>query len=206
MPKYREESWLRERYIDERKSTREIAEEADVSAPTIQKWLKKNDIPIRHGSEAIKTQWEGNTERKQRQAEHMKDIRQPWWEMDDGTRERVKSRLSEWWSENNPMEGRTGEENPAWNGGKEYYYGPNWAEQASKARERDNHKCVVCGAEKDEGKPALHVHHIRRIGWFKDEYDSPEWYQKGNDLGNLVTLCGSCHPEWEGIPVRPDTR
>lgn len=67
--KFENRQWLQEKYTDERKTTREIAELCDVTAPTIQKWLKKHDISIRHGSEAIKTQWEDNEERRKRQAE-----------------------------------------------------------------------------------------------------------------------------------------
>jgi 5-methylcytosine-specific restriction endonuclease McrA len=47
------------------------------------------------------------------------------------------------------------------------------------ALKRDGYKCVKCGATEN-----LHVHHI--IALSKDGT---------NDLGNLVTLCPSCHAE-----------
>ena len=45
-------------------------------------------------------------------------------------------------------------------------------------RERDNHKCQICGEK--QGKRKLDVHHI--------DYD-----KENLDLNNLITLCRSCH-------------
>jgi hypothetical protein len=55
-----------------------------------------------------------------------------------------------------------------WNG--------NW----SKALERDNFKCVICGNEKSR----MALHHLDGSG---------ETEVKNHDLDNLMTLCGSCH-------------
>lgn len=190
--KYRQEEWLRERYIEERKTTREIADICDVTAPTIQNWLHKHDIEVRHGSEAIKTQWEGNQERRKQAAEIMKEHRQPWWEMDEETQQRVRERFSEWWSENNPMEGKTKEQNPAWKGGgNRKYYGPNWEEQREKALERDDHACHKCGSEED-----LVVHHHVPIRHWRNNDDRD--IEDANQLWNLVTLCETCHGKVEG--------
>jgi 5-methylcytosine-specific restriction endonuclease McrA len=90
-----------------------------------------------------------------------------------------------------------GEDNPVWRGGWEHYYGPNWDEQRQKAIERDDHRCQDCGKHADEMNRSPDVHHKTRLGWFKEEYDRPEWWEKANELGNLVTLCQSCHKERE---------
>lgn len=94
------------------------------------------------------------------------------------------------------------EGNPRWEGG-EYrnYYGPNWDAKRAKAKQRDNHRCQLCGVSNEEA--TLSVHHNTKIRVFKREFDAPEWWQRGNALNNLVTLCLSCHGLWEGIPVRP---
>lgn len=86
-----------------------------------------------------------------------------------------------------------GENNPVWRGGRVDYYGPNWEEQREKALDRDNHTCQQCGTPADDMSRSPDVHHKKRLGWFKEEYDSPEWYERGNRLDNLVTLCPSCH-------------
>ena len=56
---------LQRMYQEEKKSYREIMKYYNVnSARAVKKWLEYYDIPIRHGNEAIKAQWEGNDERR----------------------------------------------------------------------------------------------------------------------------------------------
>lgn len=100
----------------------------------------------------------------------------------------------------------TGEDSPTWKGGYENYYGPNWSEKRQEARERDNHACQYCGVSESELDRELSVHHIQPIREYRQQYDAPEWYEKGNNLENLVTLCEPCHGKWEGLYLRPDTR
>lgn len=52
--KYRQEDWLRERYVNDGLSTRKVAELADTTHSTIRRWLSKNDIETRSDSEAAK--------------------------------------------------------------------------------------------------------------------------------------------------------
>jgi len=87
-----------------------------------------------------------------------------------------------------------GDGNPAWRGGKEYYYGPNWTRQAQRARRRDGQKCKLCGIASDEHWRALDVHHIRPFRLF-----GLLNFRKANRLLNLVTLCNSCHARAEKI-------
>lgn len=86
-----------------------------------------------------------------------------------------------------------GDGNPVWRGGRVDNYGPNWEEQRERALERDGHTCQECGMHADDMDRSPDVHHKKRLGWFKEEYDAPEWYEKGNRLENLITLCVSCH-------------
>jgi 5-methylcytosine-specific restriction endonuclease McrA len=83
-----------------------------------------------------------------------------------------------------------GENNPAWRGGRVDNYGPNWGED--------------CGKDVHEMDRSPDVHHKKRLGWFKEEYDAPEWYEKGNRLENLVTLCQRCHAkrEWSNGAIQ----
>lgn len=89
--------------------------------------------------------------------------------------------------------------NPAWRGGYRTYYGPNWDEQREKALKRDDYTCQDCEQHADDMDRSPDVHHKKRLGWFKEEYDDPEWWEKANALDNLVTLCESCHMkvEWQ---------
>lgn len=92
-----------------------------------------------------------------------------------------------------------GDGNPVWRGGRVENYGPNWDDQREKALERDGRTCQDCGKHADEMDRSPHVHHKKRLGWFKEEYDAPEWYRKGNAVDNLVTLCPTCHANREGL-------
>jgi len=85
-----------------------------------------------------------------------------------------------------------GEQNPAWRGGYEPYYGPNWDRQVSLARERDQYRCQRCGIQEQDIHCAMHVHHITPLRDFQRDF------RRANDLVNLVCLCPSCHKflEW----------
>ena len=51
--KWKDEEWLRQQYIEERKSIREIAGECGVQNRTIAYWLKKLNITTRGISESM---------------------------------------------------------------------------------------------------------------------------------------------------------
>lgn len=104
----------------------------------------------------------------------------------------------EWIAENN-----VGENHPRYNGGTINYYGPNWRAQRRKVRKRDQYRCQVCGATERELGQIPSAHHKVKIAHFKDKYDAPEWYEKGNSLENLILLCSSHHSKWEGMPIYP---
>lgn len=97
------------------------------------------------------------------------------------------------------QDGFAGEGNPVWRGGYDGYYGSNWDQQREKALERDEYTCQECGKHADEMDQSPHIHHKKRLGWFKEEYDAPEWYEKANVVDNLETLCAACHmaKEWK---------
>lgn len=102
-------------------------------------------------------------------------------------------------------ETRTGDNHPRWEGGEHIsFYGSNWDEQRKKALERDNTRCQRCGVDMCDLDSELHVHHIKKLRRFREKYDEPTWWEKGNKLENLVSLCPSCHQRWEGIPVKPE--
>lgn len=72
-------------------------------------------------------------------------------------------------------------------------YGPNWPEQRRRARERDGFNCRHCQAQETATGREHDVHHIvpfRNFGYAPGENDA---YLQANDLGNLITLCRSCH-------------
>lgn len=52
MPKYRDSDWLEEQYVDQKRSTPDIADECGVSTQTICRWLGEHNIETRDRSEA----------------------------------------------------------------------------------------------------------------------------------------------------------
>lgn len=93
----------------------------------------------------------------------------------------------------------TGEDSPTWKGGRPDYYGQRWKKQRRKARERDNHECVICGKGENETGRKPDVHHVTPVIEYEDPNDA-------HGLINLVTLCREHHSQWEGLYLRPDTR
>jgi len=93
----------------------------------------------------------------------------------------IKWRSEEFSGENHPRFVENGE----WR-----YYGPNWEDQAEKARSRDNHECQICGLTNEQSQKkwgeALAVHHIVRFY----DFDS---YKTANQLENLLTACKQHH-------------
>jgi 5-methylcytosine-specific restriction endonuclease McrA len=85
-----------------------------------------------------------------------------------------------------------GEKNPAWRGGHDPYYGPQWDRQAAAARQRDQYTCQRCRVTEETLGKTLHVHHITRLSDFDRDF------LRANALWNLISLCSSCHKylEW----------
>lgn len=106
--------------------------------------------------------------------------------------------LTNWQSDN-----LSGENSVHWKGGYGHYYGPNWRAQREKALDRDEYTCQYCGEDMSGDGRNPDVHHIKRVGWFKERFDNPKWWKESNRLDNLICACRSCHKRWEGIPVRP---
>ena len=108
--------------------------------------------------------------------------------------EDYRQKRSEAWS---------GENNPNWKDGISLLYGPNWHEQRTKCRIRDNNICQFCSKTKDEhiyendfGESTpqnMHVHHIIFFREFGEEH-----YIEANKLLNLICLCSSCHSKADG--------
>lgn len=90
----------------------------------------------------------------------------------------------------------SGEKNPAWQGGRDPYYGPHWKRQAQVARARDGHRCRWCGVSEKELPRKLQVHHIIPLRAFQRDF------QRANALANLVSFCSACHKFLEWHPAQ----
>lgn len=183
-------------YVNDQKTTREIANiiyGKPKNSPNVLNWLHYFEIPLRHGSEAIKTQYLG--EKGNRRKEKAKEIANKYLN-DEKSRDKLKGIMktenykekqrSAHLGNKNGMFGITGENNPLWNPNKTRV-------QRHKDRklhanrefiknvfERDNYTCQLTGGK--GGK--LVVHHLDGYNWcIKKRFDS----------SNGVTLTEEIH-------------
>jgi DEAD/DEAH box helicase domain-containing protein len=70
-------------------------------------------------------------------------------------------------------------------------YGPNWAAQRQRARERDGFRCRLCG--RPEEVREHDVHHRRPFRTFDYRPGHNVNHIMANALPNLITLCSECH-------------
>ena len=122
---YKDKDWLEDQYINQKKSTVEIAKLCVVSDETIRKWLKKLDIQIRSPSESQKIS-QNKLETKKKKSNSMKG---------KIFSEEHKRKISE---------SKKEEENPAWKG--------NWEDLGCgqkhirmKKLKLKPDKCEICG-------------------------------------------------------------
>jgi SPP1 gp7 family putative phage head morphogenesis protein len=91
---------LEDLYINKKLSLRKIATTYKTYSPQIGYWLKRLGISLRHGSEAVQTQWINNNSRREKASKTLKKIRAKYpnprmGKKDPGQSARMKS--------NNPM-------------------------------------------------------------------------------------------------------
>jgi len=92
--------------------------------------------------------------------------------------------ISAWWVK--------GKNHPCWKGGiskiDKRMHIPEWKEIRKKVYARDNWTCQICGKKCNEYKGQIQCHHI-----------VPYRITQDNSIGNLITLCRSCHikEEWK---------
>lgn len=91
-----------------------------------------------------------------------------------------------------------GRNSPLWKegGGIGKDYGEDWYSKRRLVLEADDARCVFCGKDESDIGREPDVHHILPVRFF----DPPSL---GNYIGNLVTLCHSCHGYFEGKFISP---
>ena len=203
------EEWLKQKYLVEKVPLIKIGQMLGVSNRTPPKLLKYYNIPKYSQSESIKHQWIDNDDRRIKQSEFFKSMRNGDTK-EGSTKTRTKSNLSreEFWSKmkiimqseeyrrkqsiskmgkKNGMYGRYGNLNPAYNPNltlEDRIRGRNYysyRKWRSKVYERDNYTCQCCGDSKGHN---LQAHHMNCYSDFPTQR---------SDVNNGVTLCIKCH-------------
>lgn len=185
-------------YTIEQLSVRQICKKLSAGNHQVLDWLAELEIPIREARESVSLQWQRNDLRKTKQSKRMKEK----YESGEFDRHRItaicktpgvrKINSESKMGDKNPMAFRKGVLNPRWNGGKLYYYGPNWDRQRRATLERDGYTCRRCKKHQSELDHYLHVHHKIKFRTFGIKN-----FKKANSLSNLETLCAQCHSKAE---------
>jgi transposase-like protein len=195
-----EEEWLREQYVDKKKSMADIGEQCGCHKHTVRRWLHKHNIKIPEGgyqtpADERLTDPDWLHEQYAKSEKSLSEIA-----------DEIGCSLSAVWRwldqheidtrEPSSNDGLSGEDHAQWKGGK-FPYGPGWTEQKRCAvRERDNYCCqdpncaVTQEQHFDEYGERLHVHHLHKARNIDDPEDR-------NAKENLITLCRGCHARWE---------
>lgn len=178
---------LHHELIENNKTRAQLAEELDVTEPTVARWGKIHNIGSNHeGTETVECETCGTEMERQK------------WRVKQNERHFCDNECrGEWVSQTNNQEN-----NPNWKGGH-HEYGPSWTQERRQiVRARDNNRCQICRMEQEEHQERwgekLHVHHIIPAR----EFDN---HEERNAKDNLITLCCECHKRWEGIPVVPNS-
>lgn len=199
----RDEDELRELYLDQRLSQKEIAKQLDCHKSAVLRWLDRFGIETRDISEANGVPADSPLRDEQRLRELYVDRRLSQKEIAerlDCGRSTVSERLDKHGIETREIGmALSGEHHPRWNPDRIDNYGPSWtAERRRSVRERDDFECQDSGcgmtqsASLDEHGCKLHVHHLKKASEFDD-------HEARNAPENLITLCPSCHNNWERL-------
>lgn len=189
--------WLREQYVEEYRSSVEIADECECTPNSVLYWLDRHGIEKRSsGSKAADPRLTDASWLREQYIEKELLCKEIAEECDVGT-----SNVSAWLKKHGietEYRSPVGEDHPHWNGGH-YPYGAGWTEAKRRSvRERDGYACqdAACSVSQSEHREQygekLHVHHLRKAR----DVDDP---LERNAKENLITLCRDCHRRWEKI-------
>lgn len=191
-----DEEWLREQYVENGKTTKDMADICDCTDVWVYESLK------RYG---IETQRRGTDERL-RDKDWLKEqyVKSGRTGVEIAKEVGCTSAAVYEWLKRHGIETKynydvpTGSNHHSWKGGQAHY-GPGWNETKRQAvRDRDDYTCqdprcsVTQTDHLDEYGQKLHVHHLQKAR----DIDDPELR---NAKDNLITLCSDCHRRWEKI-------
>lgn len=178
--KHTDKDWLLKQYKDKKLNLGEIAGKTNVTSSTISNWLKRFGVEVKpEGPRKVVVDTECDY--------CGKEIKRYTSDLKYNDHKFCSNECYYNWR----REIHIGPEHPLWEGGsknneaeyleKRAKASGNWKENRKRARKRDNNKCQFCNSIDN-----LQVHHIKRI-------------RKGgqNYIGNLITLCASCHRKVE---------
>lgn len=185
--------WLDIKYNVEKMNSRDIAELAygkRTNGPNITNWMKRLDVDVRSGSEAVELQWVDNEDRRAKQSLITKEI----WGAGTKSRNKLISIMQSEEYRKKQSVSKVGKKNGMWNPNLTDAERNDYKEKGrsmegysffrTRVYERDSYTCQKC---KDDKGGNLVVHHIES---YKEHPD------KRVDENNGATLCVPCHKKY----------
>lgn len=189
-------------YVKKGWHTTEVGEEFGVPANTVARSLKRRGVELRSVSEAKRND-DVYDEDRLRQLYVKEDLSIPKVADRMSVTYAVVYRALKHFGFEITRKFQTGPNHHWWreeNRRDKYYSSKEWRELRERRIEKDKYECVACGHSRQNHKEEfgcdLHVHHITPVEQFDNREDA-------DYIENLITLCASCHRDWEGIPLRP---
>lgn len=195
---WRDESTMRQLYLDEGLSTYEIGERLGCSYQTAHDWLTRHGIKTRKSPaqkkevdcpsrSELEQKYNSGLTTAELAAEYSVCQQRVWqWLADYDIERRPPA------NELSGVDSYNWVDNPI-----QREYDPLWKAQREKAIERDV-ECARCGMTRDEHRDEIGrditVHHLRKARLFDD-------VEEAHELGNLITLCLPCHQAVERYPI-----
>lgn len=186
---------LNQLYWKEMLSLRKISKIIGLTPKKVSEWIKENNIELRYGSEAVKTQWINNDDRRKQTKEiankylNNKKTKDKLIKTLRTKESREKASISKMGIKN-PMYGKFREQSSRWNPSltdeerenkRKTFEDEQWRKGIY---EKYNYTCYIC---KDDKGGNLNAHHLNS----HDIHISERF-----DLNNGICLCESCHTEF----------
>jgi len=170
---YKDAERMRELYLTLEMTCAEIADEYGTTDKCVSDWLNRHNIPTRSANAP-----------KKRVTRTCPNCRSEFETTPTGT----KYCCQECYFEDLDMP--TGPDHWSWNEDRRHMQnGELWNRIRQQCRRRDGYTCQICG-EMEPDDQQHDVHHLTPVRYFEDSANA-------HTLGNVVTLCRSCHMQWE---------
>lgn len=194
-----DEGRLRGLYVEQRMTLHKIAEKLGHAEQTVWERLKKSGIEMRDQSASLGIPKDSPLRDEEQLRELYVENNMTGPEIAEDLN--CSSSTVYAWLKRHGIERDhpSGKNNGNWDPDKISEYGPSWTEDRRQAvRERDDHTCQDPDCDMTQAECLneydcrLHVHHLKKACEVDD-------HEERNAMENLVTLCPSCHRQWEQI-------
>lgn len=185
-----DEEWLHEEYVENGRSTVQIAKQLGCRAQTVIRYLRRHGLSVRTtgASQRLQSPEELRDEATLRELYEERNLSSRDIADEVGCSKPPVLR----WLHRHGIDVRNpapGQDNWRWKGGHTLYEAIRtllpikWSQAALEARRRTDHTCEMCGIRVDPSAVSISVHHI-----------VPVLSGGTNEQWNLMPLCKECHP------------